>query len=750
MSQFSPAFIQMMMGTQQNQQSKLDADMKAMAISAQAQASKEATDAQVALGKLKNETDLVQIASNKEMREAELSAIQMQKDKQEAGISDRHAAEMAQMEKQAEQARKKEIYDAEISAIQGNVVNSGNAAMGNIASSNFHYLNGNGPSTFDSHADQDAVDDLDKRFGEWSTNKREQNGAHTAELAVLNQNLKGEKGDVVRGLSTVISNSEQRIQSLNSIRNSFQDLSDQIQLSLVDNPSMILSALTTPDKTQAGFWAGVGASVEQIIPGIGAVLGVGGKVAMGPGQTYMNLPLADKVFGAGAPMKGYDTPNMWMDDSAQEVADLVYNAKTGTRANAGKEVASILSGWGVSTEGIERMSNQVSWEETTLYAQGIDREEYIEAIALKMAHENGRAYDQGEQEKVETVDRMASESSMNPLFDRESLRQMGAQHFGGTEMTENEKKRLGAMAFSANPQNSLLGLVDFGADAIRAKANDGFTSADRYLRMYTREMTAGGQFGEIGGALESANNAIMNFLNTPKGERDAERLGATLKELALGNNGENFLLMDSFFDTLAGMSKPTFDETLNKKLHDAGLKQDSELFTGVQRGWGEMVDTLRSVGKTWNAQNGASSFGGTQDIHFVEGYQKRMTEKLFEEEGKKIYGNINDIDTGDPLVIQRINDQVGLSLWESLPTDLPDYVREALFRKQLERLHGITDEYSKAATKVTGAAEDYRRWIEATAREEEGFYTEESDIRKLADRARQEDFDKALTKFKEE
>jgi hypothetical protein len=743
MSQFSPAFLQMMMGTQQNQQSKLDADMKAMAIAAQSQSSKEATDARVALGKLDNETRLVDIAATKEARENELAALTMAKDKQELGINDRHAAEMALSEKNAAQAKKKHQFDAQMQALNSAVMTSGNNAMGNIASSNFHYLNSNGPSTFDSFEDQDAIDDWDDRFGKWSTEKREENGAHVAELAVRNQALKGEKADIIRGLSTVIANSEQRILGLNNMQKSFHEISSQVQLDFIDNPSMLLGAMTTPDKTEKGFWARAGSALEQIIPGIGAAFGVGGKVTMGPGQTYMNLPLADKVFGAGGKMKGYQMGKGPLgyfdptgDDSAQEVADLVYNKDTGTRAMAGKEVASILSGWGVSTEGIEGMKDQISWEETTLYSQGVNREEYIEAIALKVAHQNGRAYEKGEQEKVETVDRMASNSSMNPLFDRETLSIMGAEHFGDTKMTENERNRQGVISYSANPKNSLLGMWDFGADAIRAKANDGFTSADRYLRMYTREMAGGGQFGNIGETLESANNAIMNFLNTPRGERDAERLGATLKELSLGNNGQNFILMDSFFDTLAGMSKPNFDETLNKKLHDAGLKQDSELFTGVQKGWREMVNTLRKVGKTWNGQNGAGGFGGTQDIHFVKGYQKRMTEELFKEEGKKIYGNINDIDTGNPLVIQHISDKVSLSLWEALPPDLPQYVKEALFRKEMERLYGITDEYSRAAASTTKAAESYREWMEASAREEEGFEDERATIRKGGQRKR--------------
>jgi len=198
MSQFSPAFLQMMMGTQQNQQSKLDADMKAMAIAAQSQSSKEATDARVALGKLDNETRLVDIAATKEARENELAALTMAKDKQELGINDRHAAEMALSEKNAAQAKKKHQFDAQMQALNSAVMTSGNNAMGNIASSNFHYLNSNGPSTFDSFEDQDAIDDWDDRFGKWSTEKREENGAHVAELAVRNQALKGEKADVIR------------------------------------------------------------------------------------------------------------------------------------------------------------------------------------------------------------------------------------------------------------------------------------------------------------------------------------------------------------------------------------------------------------------------------------------------------------------------------------------------------------------------------------------------------------------------
>ena len=118
-SQFSPAFIQMMMGTQQNQQSKLDAEMKAMAIGASSASATEATDARVALGKLDNETKLVDIATNKETREAEISAIQVQKDKQEAGISDRHKEEVRLQEEGNEQQRKKDLYDADVAAITG-------------------------------------------------------------------------------------------------------------------------------------------------------------------------------------------------------------------------------------------------------------------------------------------------------------------------------------------------------------------------------------------------------------------------------------------------------------------------------------------------------------------------------------------------------------------------------------------------------------------------------------------------------
>ena len=754
-SQFSPAFIQMMMGTQQNQQSKLDADMKAMAISAQAQSSKDATDARVALGKLDNETKLVDIATNKETREAEIAAIQMQKDKQEAGISDRHAAEMKYSEDRAAQADKKARFDAEMNALSGAVTNSGNAAMSNISASNFDYLNGNGPSTYDSFADQDAIDDIDKRFGEWSTRKREENGEQTGELTILNRKLRGEEGDALRGLATVMTNGEQRLQKLNGYRSDFQGFSTSLQTDMAENTGMMLNFMTTPDKTQKGFWAGVGSNVEQFLPGISNTLfGVGGKVAMGPGQTYMNLPLADKVFGAGGAYKGWDVSGSiyeMTDDSANHVADLVYNKETGTRANAGKEVASMLSEWGVSTEGIEGMKNQISWEETTLYNQGVSREEYVEAVALKMAHENGREYQTGEEDRVTTVDRMASESSMNPLFDRESLRIMGADKLGDTELSANEKRRLGTIAYSANPKNSLLGFIDFGADAIRARANDGFTSADRYLKTYTREMASGGQFGDIGGVLESANNAIMSYLNTPKGEKNSEKLNATLKELALGNEGQNFILMDSFFDTLSGMQKQNFDETMDKRLHDAGLKQDSELFVGVQKGWDEMVDTLRSVGKTWNASNGARNFGGTQDLHFVEGYQKRMTQELFNEQGKKTYGDSwKDMDTGDPLVIQTVMGDVGSTLWESLPTDLPNHIKEVMFRKQMERLHGITDEYAAAAKETTAAAEDYRAWIETTAREEEGFEDEMLAIDKGAQRARGSKKQEVLDRFLEE
>ena len=480
---------------------------------------------------------------------------------------------------------------------------------------------------------------------------------------------------------------------------------------LISNPTTYLGLLRTAENTpESNFVGRASEFFEHLTTGMSTIVGAGGNVyGLVEGQDMRDLALWKPAMEI---LEGWDTVGLSSGTPQKALANMIYGSG-GTREKMRNETYSSLIKRGFSEgealEVVSGMSNQFSWEETTLNMQAgkISRKQFNDALTLRALEDSGKKLTSEENGQMRVVENALKDNNMtwNPMFNPEYLESEGA--IGEDQNKYGEKPLL---TFSVNPTKA----------AYSTRANDGNTSSRRL------------------------GNAIANQIDLG---------GANLGEDA-GNNFRNIfgLLSDQVngaempMEELENLNSQEINNSYIEQLKNSGMSIDDDKVFETDRASKAFIKSLKKVSSLWNSVSGAGSMGGDKDPEFLQGMIDGGSQHLFTQTAKNLGINPR---TQDPYEIQGIKSEIGNLVWQDLVSgplkNYPKHIQEQLFKQtmtDIDKLGELGDVYSGETETLTNLLQEHTGQRDAL--EEELRDYDEASLRRYreAGKRHQSEFEK--------
>ena len=450
---------------------------------------------------------------------------------------------------------------------------------------------------------------------------------------------------------------------------------------LISNPTMYLGLLRTAENTPESTLVGrTSEFFEHLTTGMSTIVGAGGNVyGLVEGQDMRDLALWKPAMEI---LEGWDTVGL----SSEKMRNETYSSLIKRGFSEG-EALEVVSG----------MSNQFSWEETTLNMQAgkISRKQFNDALTLRALEDSGKKLTSEENGQMRVVENALKDNNMtwNPMFNPEYLESEGA--IGEDQNKYGEKPLL---TFSVNPTKA----------AYSTRANDGNTSSRRFGNAIANQIDLGG--ANLG---EDAGNNFRNIFGLLSDQiNGAEMPMEELEEkIRSSMKGLSIVAFDSIFDGFENLNSQEINNSYIEQLKNSGMSIDEDKVFETERSSKEFVKSLKKVSSLWNSVSGAGSMGGDKDPEFLQGMIDGGSQHLFTQTAKNLGINPR---TQDPYEIQGIKSEIGNLVWQDLVSgplkNYPKHIQEQLFKQtmtDIDKLGELGDVYSGETETLTNLLQEH-------------------------------------------